>query len=104
CERRLRKGGTDAILESHAKWLDAYAKLWICLIRYPDASSSDYQLKYEVELCSLVLARLPGVFWLPRVGGFWQSCRWTFAFQSSAFGKSRADGNKLTPSTVLRVT
>jgi hypothetical protein len=41
---------------------------------------------------------------LPRVGGFWQSCRWTFAFQSSAFGKSRADGNKLTPSTVLRAT
>jgi hypothetical protein len=36
---------------------------WICLIRHLDASSSDYQLKYEVELCSLVLARLPSVFW-----------------------------------------
>jgi hypothetical protein len=36
---------------------------WSCLIRHLDASSSDYQLKYEVELCSLVLARLPSVFW-----------------------------------------
>ena len=27
CERRLRKGGTDAIPESHAKRLEAYAKL-----------------------------------------------------------------------------
>jgi hypothetical protein len=29
---------------------------WICLICHLDASSSAYQLKYEVELCSLVLA------------------------------------------------
>jgi hypothetical protein len=36
---------------------------WSCLIRHLDASSNDYQLKYEVELCSLVLAGLPSVFW-----------------------------------------
>jgi hypothetical protein len=37
CERCLRKGGTDAIHELHAKQLEAYVTFWSSPIGYLDS-------------------------------------------------------------------